>query len=77
VDEGIGLNGPYEDGSMVNTIAIRNRVKEFKAGAIRWGAISANSKGFLWLQRSGKPNTYGKCCNWPMKLVPILHFTVE
>ncbi|MGB9747102.1 MAG: fibronectin type III domain-containing protein [Bacteroidales bacterium] len=59
-NEGIGLNGPYEDGSMVNTIAIRNRVKEFKAGAIRWGAISANSKGFSASTGTDKPNTYGK-----------------
>jgi hypothetical protein len=59
-NEGIGLNGPYENGDMVNNATVRNLVKEFEAGAVRWGAISANSKSFQGSVGSGKSNTYGK-----------------
>lgn len=62
-NEGIGLNGPYENGDMVNNSTIRALVKNFKAGAIRWGAISANSKSFLGSIGSGKSNTYGRMMN--------------
>ncbi|MEZ5105613.1 MAG: fibronectin type III domain-containing protein [Draconibacterium sp.] len=59
-NEGIGLNGQYENGSMVNDPQIRQLVKDFKAGVIRWGAISANSKSFEGSVGTGKANTYGK-----------------
>lgn len=59
-NEGIGLNGPYENGDMVNNARVRQLVKGFRAGAIRWGAISANSKSFTGSVGTGKQNTYGK-----------------
>lgn len=62
-NEGIGLNGPYENGDMVNNARVRQLVKEFQAGAIRWGAISANSKSFAGSVGTGKQNTYGKMLN--------------
>lgn len=62
-NEGIGLNGPYENGDMVNNATVRELVKDFEAGAIRWGAISANSKSFQGSVGSGKSNTYAKMLN--------------
>jgi hypothetical protein len=62
-NEGIGLNGPYENGDMVNNARVRQLVKDFQAGAIRWGAISANSKSFAGSVGTGKQNTYGKMLN--------------
>jgi hypothetical protein len=62
-NEGIGLNGPYENGDIVNNAAVRELVEDFEAGAIRWGAISANSKSFQGSVGSGKSNTYGKMLN--------------
>lgn len=61
--EGIGLNGPYENGDMVNDPEIKKLVTGFYAGAIRWGAISANSKSFEQSTGAGKQNTYGKMLN--------------
>ncbi|WP_372948722.1 T9SS type A sorting domain-containing protein [Mariniphaga sp.] len=62
-NEGIGLNGPYENGDMVNKPEVRQLVKDFQAGAVRWGAISANSKSFQGSVGPGKANTYGKMMN--------------
>lgn len=59
-NEGIGLNGPYENGDMVNKPEVKQLVSNFRAGAIRWGAISANSKSFQGSVGPGKVNTYGK-----------------
>jgi len=59
-NEGIGLNGPYENGDMVNKPEVRRLVSNFQAGAIRWGAIPANSKSFQGSVGPGKVNTYGK-----------------
>jgi hypothetical protein len=63
-NEGIGLNGPYENGDMVKKEEIRQLVKDFQGGAIRWGAISANSKSFQGSVGPGKVNTYGKMMNF-------------
>lgn len=62
-NEGIGLNGPYENGDMVNKPQVRQLVTDFQAGAVRWGAISANSKSFQGSVGQGKTNTYGKMMN--------------
>ncbi len=62
-NEGIGLNGPYENGDMVNKPEVRQLVKVFQAGVVRWGAISANSKSFQGSVGPGKANTYGKMMN--------------
>jgi len=45
-NEGIGLNVPYENGNYPNNQGIRNLVEEFGSGAVRWGAITANSRSF-------------------------------
>jgi hypothetical protein len=58
--EGFGINGPYENGDMVNNQTIRKLVRDFQAGAIRWGAIPANSKSLQGSTGTGKVNTYGK-----------------
>ena len=58
--EGIGLNGPYENGDMVNHPVISQLVRDFKPGAIRWGAIPANSKSLEGSSGPGKVNTYAK-----------------
>ena len=58
--EGIGLNGPYENGDMVNNPTIRKLVYDFKPGAIRWGAIPANSKSLEGSTGPGKENTYAR-----------------
>jgi hypothetical protein len=63
-NEGIGLNGPYENGDMVNKPEVRQLVKNFQSGAIRWGAISANSKSFQGSVGPDKANTYGKMMNF-------------
>lgn len=62
-NEGIGLNGPYEDGDMVNNSTVRKLVSDFQAGIVRWGSISANSKSFLGSVGTGKANTYAKMLN--------------
>jgi|GEM_PF-1616940 len=59
-NEGFGINGPYENGDMVNNETIRQLVREFHAGAVRWGAIPANSKSLQGSTGTGKVNTYGK-----------------
>jgi hypothetical protein len=59
-NEGFGINGPYENGDMVNNGTIRQLVRDFHAGAIRWGAIPANSKSLQGSTGTGKVNTYGK-----------------
>ena len=58
--EGIGLNGPYENGDMVNHPVISQLVRDFRPGAIRWGAIPANSKSLEGSSGPGKVNTYAK-----------------
>lgn len=58
--EGIGLNGPYENGDMVNHPVISQLVRDFKPGAIRWGAIPANSKSLQQSSGPGKENTYAR-----------------
>ncbi len=45
-NEGIGLNVPYENGNYPNNQEIKNLVEEFGSGAVRWGAITANSRSF-------------------------------
>jgi hypothetical protein len=45
-NEGIGLNVPYENGNYPNDAKLREVVEEFGAGAVRWGAITANSRSF-------------------------------
>ncbi len=59
-NNGFGLNGPYESGEMVNNPDVVDLIKEFEAGAIRWGAISANSKSLNGSSGTGKNNTYAK-----------------
>ena len=61
--EGIGLNGPYENGDMVNHPVISKLVRDFKPGAIRWGAIPANSKSLQQSSGPGKVNTYARMLN--------------
>ena len=63
-NEGLGLNGPYENGDMINNATVRRLVSDFQAGVIRWGAISANSKSFHESVGTGKVNTYGKMLNF-------------
>lgn len=61
--EGIGLNGPYENGDMVNHPVISKLVRDFRPGAIRWGAIPANSKSLQGSSGPGKVNTYARILN--------------
>jgi len=61
--EGIGLNGPYENGDMVNHPVISKLVRDFRPGAIRWGAIPANSKSLQGSSGPGKVNTYARMLN--------------
>ena len=75
-NEGIGLNGPYENGDMVNNPTVRNLVSDFHAGAIRWGAISANSKSFQGSIGVGKANTYGKMMNFANQIGARFALTV-
>lgn len=75
-NEGIGLNGPYENGDMVNIPEVRQLVKKFQAGAIRWGAISANSKSFQGSVGQGKVNTYGKMMNFANEIGARFALTV-
>ncbi len=75
-NEGIGLNGPHENGDMVNNEEIRRLVKDFQAGAIRWGAISANSKSFQGSVGTGKANTYGKMMNFANEIGARFALTV-
>lgn len=75
-NEGIGLNGPYENGDMVNKTEVRQLVKNFQAGAIRWGAISANSKSFQGSVGTGKSNTYGKMMNFANEIGARFALTV-
>ncbi len=75
-NEGIGLNGPYENGDMVNNARIRQLVKDFQAGAIRWGAIPANSKSFAGSVGPGKQNTYGKMLNLANEIGAFFALTV-
>lgn len=73
---GIGLNGPYEDGSMVNNPRIRDLIEDFEAGAIRWGAISANSKSFEGSVGPNKVNTYAKMLDFANELDAYFALTV-
>ena len=75
-NEGIGLNGPYENGDMVNNASVRKLVSDFQAGAIRWGAISANSKSFQGSVGVGKANTYGKMMNFANQIGARFALTV-
>jgi chitodextrinase len=75
-NEGIGLNGPYENGDMVNKPEVRQLVHDFQAGAIRWGAISANSKSFQGSVGPDKVNTYGKMLNFANELDARFALTV-
>lgn len=75
-NEGIGLNGPYENGDMVNKPEVREIVEAFKPGAIRWGAISANSKSFQGSVGTGKVNTYGKMLNFANQIGARFSLTV-
>ena len=75
-NEGIGLNGPYENGDMVNNPTVRNLVSDFHAGAIRWGAISANSKSFQGSVGLGKANTYGNMMNFANQIGARFALTV-
>ncbi len=75
-NEGIGLNGPYENGDMVNNLTVRQLVKEFGAGTIRWGAISANSKSLSGSTGTGKSNTYGKMLDFANELDARFALTV-
>ncbi len=75
-NEGIGLNGPYENGDMVNKPEVRQLVTNFQAGAIRWGAISANSKSFQGSVGTGKSNTYGKMMNFANEIGARFALTV-
>jgi hypothetical protein len=75
-NDGIGLNGPYGDGSMVDDPAISGMVREFKAGAIRWGAIDANSKSFSASTGTGKPNTYARMLNFANEIDAWFALTV-
>ena len=75
-NEGMGLNGPYENGDMVNNETVRQLVREYGAGAIRWGAISANSKSLQGSTGTGKANTYGKMLNFANELGARFALTV-
>ena len=75
-NEGIGLNGPYENGDMVNKAEVRKIVEDFRPGAIRWGAISANSKSFQGSVGTGKVNTYGKMLNFANQIGARFALTV-
>lgn len=75
-NEGIGLNGPYENGDMVNKSEVRKIVEEFQPGAIRWGAISANSKSFQGSVGTGKVNTYGRMLNFANQIGARFALTV-
>jgi hypothetical protein len=75
-NEGIGLNGPYEDGTMVNDNQVRDLIRDFQPGAIRWGAISANSKSLAASSGTGKVNTYARMLNFANELDAYFALTV-
>jgi chitodextrinase len=75
-NEGIGLNGPYENGDMVSKAEVRKIIEDFQPGAIRWGAISANSKSFQGSVGPGKVNTYGRMLNFANQLGARFALTV-
>ena len=45
-NHGIGVNVPYEQGNYPNLPEIRELVRQMQPGAVRWGAITANSRSF-------------------------------
>ena len=75
-NEGIGINGPYTDGLMVNNPQVRQLVKDLQAGAVRWGAIDANSRSLAASTGTGKANTYGKMMTFANEIGARFSLTV-
>ena len=75
-NHGIGLNGPYNNGDMVDDPYVSGLVEEFGAGAIRWGAIDANSKSLEASSGTGKSNTYANMLNFANELDAYFALTV-
>ncbi|MFW5974863.1 MAG: fibronectin type III domain-containing protein, partial [Bacteroidota bacterium] len=75
-NHGIGLNGPYNNGDMVDDSYVSGLVEEFGAGAIRWGAIEANSKSLEASSGTGKSNTYANMLNFANQLDAYFALTV-
>ncbi|GJM64341.1 fibronectin type III domain-containing protein [Persicobacter diffluens] len=57
---GIGINGPYYDGSLTRNEDIRRVCMEMEPKNIRWGAITANSISFAASTGVDKVATYGE-----------------
>lgn len=66
-NDGIGINGPFTNGSMLKDAQIREKLDALKPGAIRWGAIDANSIGLSASAGTGKPNTYAAMLDYCIK----------
>src|SRR5664279_1138858 len=75
-NEGFGLNGNYADGTMYTNPKWSSLVKEFRPGAIRWGAITANSLGFSASTGVGKASTYAKMMNFANSIGAYFALTV-
>ncbi|MFN8207701.1 MAG: T9SS type A sorting domain-containing protein [Bacteroidales bacterium] len=75
-NEGIGLNGPFEDGTMVNNAQVRQLIRDFKPGAIRWGGIGANSMSLAGSSGTGKQNTYARMLNFANEMNVYFALTV-
>ncbi|TVR74615.1 MAG: T9SS C-terminal target domain-containing protein [Marinilabiliales bacterium] len=76
-NEGFGINGPYENREMVDKAEIRELLRELQPGAIRWGAITANSKSFAAHTGTGhNNNTYGRVMNFANELGARFALTV-
>ncbi len=75
-NEGFGLNGNYADGTMYTNAKWSSLVKEFRPGAIRWGAITANSLGFSASTGVGKASTYAKMMNFANSIGSMFALTV-
>jgi hypothetical protein len=61
--EGIGINGPWQNGDIINNTSIKQLTEELKPGTIRWGGIPANTYSFSSSTGTGKVNTYEKMLN--------------
>lgn len=57
---GIGINGPFQEGDMINNPEVRQLALDLKPSLIRWGTIDANKLSFEGSTGTGKVNTYAK-----------------
>jgi hypothetical protein len=77
-NQGFGLNVPYENGNYPNQAIVREVVEEFGAGAVRWGAITANSRSFAGSTGTSPThnNTYARVMNHANQIGAFFALTV-